>query len=162
MSDGPWLNDREQRAWQGLQLMQMRVEGELARRLAAGSSLSYPDYVVLVALTDQPDGRLRQFELGQRLAWEQSRLSHHIARMVKRDLVTKEKCPTDQRGAFVVVTGRGRAEIAAAAPCHVAAVRELFIDHLTDRQLDSIAEVAETVLIANDASTAPGQARPSR
>lgn len=150
MSDVPWLNEREQRAWLALQLMQMRVEGELARRLAAESNLSYSDYAVLVSLTGQPDGRLRQHELGQRLAWEQSRLSHHISRMVKRGLVTKEKCPTDQRGAFVVVTEHGQSEITAAAPGHVAAVRELFIDHLTDQQLDTIADAAEAVLAAHD------------
>lgn len=148
VNDVQWLNDRELRAWQGFQLMQMQVEGELARRLAADSSLSYSDYGVLVALTDQPDGRLRQFELGQLLAWEQSRLSHHITRMAKRDLVTKEKCDTDQRGAFVVVTDHGRAEIVAAAPGHVAAVRQLFVDLLTPEQLDVIAEVSETVLAA--------------
>jgi hypothetical protein len=55
-----WLNEREERAWRSLQFMQMRLEGELARQLAE-SGLSYPDYVVLVALTDRPDGRLRPF-----------------------------------------------------------------------------------------------------
>ena len=63
-----WLNEREERAWRALQFMQMRLEGELARQLAADSGLSYPDYVVLVALTDQPDGRMRLFELG-RASW---------------------------------------------------------------------------------------------
>ena len=112
--------------------------------------MSYPDYAVLVALTDQPDGRVRLFELGCELGWEKSRLSHHIARMTKRGLVTKEKCPTDRRGSFVVVTDLGRSEIAAAAPGHLAAVRELFVDHLTAKQLEQLAEIAETVLAATD------------
>ena len=56
MSEVNWLDERESRAWRGLQLMQLRVDGELARRLAADSPLSYPDYVVLVGLTEQPDG----------------------------------------------------------------------------------------------------------
>ena len=54
-----WLDEREERAWRALQFMQMRLDGELARQLATDSGLSYPDYLVLVALTDQPDGRLR-------------------------------------------------------------------------------------------------------
>lgn len=152
MSDVRWLDEREERAWRALQLMQMRVEGELARRLAAESTLSYPDYVVLVALTDQPDGRLRLFELGCKLRWEKSRLSHHISRMTKRGLVTKERCPSDGRGAFVVVTDEGRAQIEAAAPGHLTAVRELFVDHLSEQQLDAVAEVAETVLAATEPS----------
>jgi hypothetical protein len=41
-----------------------RLEAELARQQAAESGLSDSDYVVLVALTDRPQGRLRRFELG--------------------------------------------------------------------------------------------------
>jgi hypothetical protein len=54
--------------------MQMRLTGELARQLAADSGLSYQDYLVLVALTDPPDGRLRLFELGELLGWEKKPL----------------------------------------------------------------------------------------
>jgi DNA-binding MarR family transcriptional regulator len=153
-----WLTEREGRAWRALQFMQMRLDGELARLLAADSALSYPDYVVLVALTDRPDGRLRMFELAAVLGWEKSRLSHHIARMANRGIVDKEPCDDDRRGAYVVVTTRGRRELEAAAPGHVAAVRRLFIDLLTDQQLDTIADVAETVLAALDRSNSSAPA----
>lgn len=130
--------------------MQMRLEGELARQLARDSGLSYPDYLVLVALTDQPDGRLRLFELAGILVWEKSRLSHHVARMASRGLVKKEPCDSDRRGAYVVVTKRGRKEIEAAAPGHVEAVRRLFIDRLTPDELDAIMTAAERVLADMD------------
>jgi DNA-binding MarR family transcriptional regulator len=146
VTDVPWLDEREQRAWRALQFMQLRLEGELARQLATESGLSYPDYVVLVALTDRPDGRMRLFELGSVLGWEKSRLSHHVARMVRRGLVRKERCDDDRRGAHVAVTPRGRKEIEAAAPGHLAAVRRLFADRLTADQLDDLAEAAEAVL----------------
>lgn len=145
-----WLDEREARAWRALQFMQLRLEGELARQLAVDSGLSYPDYVVLVALTDRPEGRLRLFELARVLGWEKSRLSHHVGRMVERGLVSKDRCDTDRRGAHVVVTNRGRQQIAAAAPGHVAAVRRLFIDRLTPDQLDAIGDAAQIVLAAFD------------
>lgn len=150
-----WLDEREARAWRGLQFMHLQVDGELARRLAAESSLSYQDYVVLVRLTDQPDGRLRLNELGDQIGWEKSRLSHHVTRMAKRGLVEKLECPSDRRGTFVVVTDQGRSEIEAAAPGHLIAVRELFVDHLSPAQLEALAEIAETVLAAfgEDVST---------
>jgi DNA-binding MarR family transcriptional regulator len=156
-----WLNEREERAWRALQFMQMRLEAELARQLAAESGLSYPDYVVLVALTDHPDGRLRLFELGRRLGWEKSRLSHHVARMVARGLVEKETCDSDRRGAFVAVTAKGRREIEAAAPGHVRAVRDLFVDRLTPAELDVIAAAAEKVLVDMD-DAAAGRTAPHR
>lgn len=155
MSDVRWLSTTEERAWRALQLMQMRLEGALARQLASDSGLSYPDYLVLVALTDRPDGRMRSFELARVLGWEKSRLSHHVARMEARGLVDKQRCDTDRRGAFVVVTKRGRTEIEAAAPGHVAAVRRLFVDRLSPPQLDAIGDAAEAVLAGFDEPVDP-------
>ena len=160
MEDVEWLTGREERAWRSLQFMQMRLEAELARQLGADSELSYSDYVVLVALTDRPGNRMRLFELGAVLGWEKSRLSHHVARMVSRGLVDKVPCDADRRGAHVVVTTSGREQLEAAAPGHVAAVRRLFIDHLTDEGLDTIAEAAEAVLAALDRPHAPAPVQP--
>ncbi len=128
--------------------MQMRLTALLARDLLAHSGLSYQDYAVLVALTDQPDGQMRLFQLGNELGWEKSRISHQVSRMAERGLVQKRKCGSDRRGAFVVVTATGRHEIGAAAPSHLEAVRRLFVDRLTPAQLASVSEVAEVVLAA--------------
>lgn len=149
-----WLDEREARAWRALQSMQLRLEGELGRQLAADAGLSYSDYLVLVALTDRPDGRMRLFELGDVLGWEKSRASHHVARMVDRGLVKKQKCDSDRRGFFVAVTARGRREIESAAPGHVSAVRRLFVDRLTPEQLEAVGDAAEIVLAALDGSGA--------
>jgi DNA-binding MarR family transcriptional regulator len=145
-----WLDEREERAWRALQFMQMRLDAELARQLGADSGLSYPDYLVLVALTDHPVGSLRLSELGRVLGWEKSRLSHHVARMADRGLVVKEQCDSDRRGTFVAVTKKGRTEIESAALGHVRAVRALFIDRLTPDELDVIATAAEKVLAGMD------------
>jgi DNA-binding MarR family transcriptional regulator len=128
--------------------MQMQLDAALGRQLAVESELSLSDYVVLVALTEQPDGRMRLNELGRILGWEKSRLSHHVARMAARQLVKKEACDSDRRGAYVVVTTNGRTAIEAAAPGHVATVRRLFVDRLSADELDVIANAAETVVAA--------------
>lgn len=156
MTAGPprWLDDREQRAWSSLQLLHLRLDAALARQLLRDSGMSLQDYVVLVALTAAPDGRMRAFELGRMLGWEKSRLSHHLTRMSRRGLVDRELCEVDRRGAWVVVTKKGRKAIEAAAPGHVAEVRRLFIDLLTPRELDTIAAVAERVLAVLDADEA--------
>jgi DNA-binding MarR family transcriptional regulator len=148
MDEVQWLDEREQRAWRALQLMGMRLNARLAAELAAASDLSYPDYTVLVALTDRAGDRMRIFELGATMGWEKSRVSHQVARMADRGLVAKEKCGDDRRGAYVVATAKGRKAIEAAAPHHVATVRRLFIDQLTPAELDTLAGVAEKVLAA--------------
>lgn len=143
-----WLDEGEERAWRALQSMQMRLNARLAAELAQVSDLSYPEYTVLVVLTDRPGARMRLFELATTLGWEKSRVSHQIARMADRGLVTKEKCDDDRRGAFVVATDRGHAAIEAAAPHHVATVRRLFVDHLTPAELDALGNAAQKILDA--------------
>ena len=141
-----WLDENELEAWRRLQLMHLQLTAALSRELAGASALSYQDYLVLAALTDRPDGRMRAFELGRELGWEKSRLSHHVARMVERGLVRREKCETDQRGAFVIVTKQGHKAIEAAAPGHVEGVRRHFMDLLTPAELETLSTVARRVL----------------
>ena len=145
MTDTLWLSAEQQQAWRSLQFMKMRLDECLARQLAQDSNLSLPDYEVLVALTDRPDGRMRLFELGEELGWEKSRLSHHVTRMERRLLVTKQPCGEDRRGAFVEISPHGRAEIEAAAPGHVATVRRHVVDRLTPDQLRTLASIAEQI-----------------
>lgn len=129
-----------------------RLGGRLSRLLQKQSKLSDADYGVLVNLTDVPEGRRRYQDLARALEWEKSRMSHQIARMANRGLVVREECAEDARGAFVVITPAGRAAIEAAAPLHVAAVRELFLDHVTPAELRTLAQISERVVEKMDES----------
>ncbi len=141
-----WLDDREQAAWRGFLAVQNRVGAQLRRSLQRDSGLSDSDYDVLVHLAEAPQDRLRIFELGQELAWEKSRLSHQIRRMVDRGLVARQECDTDGRGAFVVLTPAGRRSIRLAVPHHIAEVRRVFVDALSPAQLDVLTEINRAIL----------------
>lgn len=153
MTETRWLDDEEQRAWRAYLRMQARLAAALNRQLQATSKLSLADYGVLVQLTEAPQGRLRPYELQRALDWEQSRLSHQLRRMQQRGLVTREACPEDARGAYVVVTETGRRAIAAAAPGHVQAVRELVFDALEPGQVAVLRRLATQVLDRIEAVT---------
>ncbi|MGX1479302.1 UNVERIFIED_CONTAM: DNA-binding MarR family transcriptional regulator [Streptomyces canus] len=141
-----WLTPEEQRAWRGFVRLHERLGGRLGRLLQSESHVSPADFAVLVHLTDTPEGRQRYQELARALEWEKSRMSHHIARMAGRGMVVREDCLEDARGAFVVITDVGRAAVEAAAPRHVEAVRELFMDHVTPAELRVLAEISERVI----------------
>lgn len=157
MARSKWLTPQEQRAWRAFLVMQREFGGRIAQATQHDTGLSAADYEVLVNLSEAPGGRMRAFELGRATQWEKSRLSHHITRMVDRGLVQRESCPTDSRGAFVVLTPKGRAAIESAAPTHVEHVRRWFIDSLTSDQLDALAEISEaiTAKLAEDADQCP-------
>jgi DNA-binding MarR family transcriptional regulator len=146
-NDGPrWLDEREFRAWIGYRRMRALLDLQISRELAANQGLSEPDYDVLTSLSGAEGRRIRLSEMAERMLWSKSRLSHHVTRMQQRGLVTRKECDSDGRGAFIVLTDEGMATLAAAAPGHVAAVREHLIDLLTPEQIRVLGDVADTVV----------------
>ena len=130
-----WLTDPEQRAWRGYRRMRALLDLQVTRDLARDSGLSDADYDVLSTLTEVDGHRWRATELATRLLWSSSRLSHHVGRMERRGLVTREGCDDDGRGATIVLTAKGWRTIREAAPAHVALealeeISQTVIDHL--------------------------------
>ncbi|MFE6895198.1 MarR family winged helix-turn-helix transcriptional regulator [Streptomyces sp. NPDC057694] len=132
-----------------------RLVTQTGRPLQSQFGLSAADYTVLAELTRVPGGRLRVVELAKVLGWEKSRVSHHMTRLVKRGLVSREGCADDRRGVFVQVTPTGYEAIAEAAPHHVDDVRRLFLDHLTPEQVACLADIADT--LADNLTQPPAQ-----
>ena len=141
-----WLTEEEQRAWRGLLRMTAQLNARANRLLLQEYGISLADYEVLVALSEASEGQLRVFEVADALAWEQSRVSHQLARMQRRGLITREGCATDARGAFAVLTTAGRAAIERAAPAHVEQVRQLVFDELSHEQVSALTEITTRVL----------------
>ena len=141
-----WLTEEEQRAWRGLVRMTSQLNARGNRQLQDEYGISLADYEVLVVLSEAPEGRLRVFEVADALAWEQSRVSHQLARMARRGLITREGCATDARGAFAVLTTVGRGAIERAAPAHVEQVRQLVFDELSHEQVSALTEITTRVL----------------
>jgi DNA-binding MarR family transcriptional regulator len=141
-----WLTADEQRAWRAYLRAGSLLTARLNRLLQADCGLSLPEYEVLVQLSEAPRGKLRPFQLGLALDWEQSRLSHMLSRMSRRGFVVKQDCAGDRRGAEVVLTAAGRAAIESAAPGHVAAVRRLVFDQMDSEKAAVFGQVFEAIL----------------
>jgi DNA-binding MarR family transcriptional regulator len=141
-----WLDEREARAWRGFHYLRAELTSHLAGQLSRATGLSEAEYAVLVQLSEVEGQRIRSRDLGRRLGWERSRLSHQIARMEARGTVERANCVHDARGFDVALTQQGRAAIEAAAPLHLEEVRHCFIDLLTPEQLDVLGDIADVVV----------------
>jgi DNA-binding MarR family transcriptional regulator len=146
MTDPPWLDEREARAWRGYRRMRALLDLQIIRDLAADAALSDADYDVLSTLSETETHRMRLHELAAAILWSNSRLSHHISRMEQRGLVRREEDKTSPRACVIGLTADGLRTIREAAPGHVASVRRHFVDLLTPGQLDTLGDVAETVV----------------
>jgi DNA-binding MarR family transcriptional regulator len=79
--------------------------------------------------------------------------------MQQRGLIERSNCSEDRRGAFIVLTERGRETVHAAAPRHVESVRRYLFDELSVEQVDALGVIARTVADLLDAVCA-GRADP--
>ncbi len=147
MAQVRWLDEPEQRAWRGLMAMQEGLTEFVERQLRSRNGLSNADFQVLAHLSEASEGRLRSFELARLLRWEKSRLSQHLGRMQTRDLLSRERCTDDRRGAVVTISSRGRGLIEEAAPQHVADVRSAIIDQLTATELATLSAITDKVRV---------------
>ena len=135
------LSDTQQAHWRTFIESSWALHTRLEDDLRATTGLSMADYHVMVVLSEAPGHRLRMGELAGRLVFSPSRLTYHVASMVKRGLVRKQPCPEDGRGQEAVLTDDGMAALVAAAPLHLITVRDSFIDHLDDEELAVIGRV---------------------
>lgn len=145
---GTWLNGEEQRAWRTYLRMSSLLPAALNRQLQHDCGLTLPEYEVLVQLSEAAQRQLRPYQICEALNWEQSRLSHQLTRMERRGLVARQECAADGRGAFVVLTPAGADAIGAAAPQHVATVRRLIFDRLTESQRAAFEQACATIVDA--------------
>jgi len=131
-----WLSDDQQRVWRNYLAMSAGLQIEMNRQLQRDCGLSLADYDVLVALAELAVCRVN--ELGDRLGWEQSRLSHQLRRMRSRGLVERRGADDDRRGATVELTDAGRSALESSAQGHVELVRTVVFDGVSSAQLRAL------------------------
>jgi DNA-binding MarR family transcriptional regulator len=129
------LDSVETDFWYSYMKVLLRLRFEMNHQLRRDAGISIADYDVLVALISEPAGRMRLSDLAVRIGWERSRLSHHVAALRTRDLVTTEQSDTDKRSTEVALTATARTLLETATPAHVAFVRQVFLDALSRDEL---------------------------
>ncbi len=138
-----WLTDEQQRVWRSYLELTSRLQTAMHRQLQQDCELSLADYDVLVALSERGPQRIN--ELGDALAWEQSRVSHQLRRMRGRGLVDRHGSCDDRRGATVELTDAGRVALETAARGHVDLVRSVVFDGVSAAQLRAVGSWMELV-----------------
>lgn len=95
-------------------------------------------YDVLLELKRAPDGRLRLNDIAIRMLLEKSNLTRLIDRLEKEQLLTREICDTDRRGAFAVITPAGLALQQRMWPIYAAAIDRHFASKLNVQETQQL------------------------
>jgi len=145
-AEAPELLDRaELGAWRGLLRVHSRMTKALDAELIADHGISLSSYEVLLFLADAPDGQLRMSELADGVLLSRSGLTRLVDRMERDGLLRRERCEDDARGFNALITAEGRELFQSARRTHLDGVRELFLSHLSDDELRTLARLWEKV-----------------
>jgi DNA-binding MarR family transcriptional regulator len=157
-----WLDDDEIDAWVRFIAVVERLPGVLDSQLRRDAGLTHYEYYVLAMLSQAAGRTLRMTALATRTNATLPRLSHVVSRMEQRGLVDRSPCLEDRRAFNVVLTDAGWDTVVAAAPGHVATVREHVIDPLSPEQIRQLAGIATAMLARLDpqGAWAPPDGRP--
>jgi DNA-binding MarR family transcriptional regulator len=111
----------------------------------------------LAALATAPEERMRIHELADAVALSRSGLSRLIDRMEKAEVLRRERCSSDRRGAYAVLTDPGRDVLERMRPLYRETVDAHFIPNLGDAA-DPLREALDRVagsVRATGVSTSP-------
>lgn len=136
-----WLTDAEAAAWIPFLSTAMRLPAALDLQLQTDAGLSNFEYGVMAGLSMQEETTMRMSELARLANSSLPRLSKVIDRLDLSGWVVRRADPTDGRSILATLTPLGVEKVKAAAPGHVARVRQLIFDQLTPAQVRQLASI---------------------
>jgi DNA-binding MarR family transcriptional regulator len=144
--DSGTLDGRELAAWRGLLRVHASLSKALDAQLEREHGLPLTSYEVLLYLADAEGQKMRMCDLASSVILSRSGLTRLVDRLERDGLLVRESCASDARGAFAKLTTAGHEKLAAARVTHLAGVRSLFLEHLTEDDLDVLGAVWTRVL----------------
>jgi DNA-binding MarR family transcriptional regulator len=139
------LSEAELRAWRGLLRAHASLAKRLESRLEREHGLQLSSYEVLQHLIDAPGGRMRMCDLAEQAQLSRSGLTRLVDRLERDELLGRCSCEHDARGAYACLTDRGRGRLDAARGTHRAVVREHFLSHFSEGELEALGKMWERV-----------------
>jgi DNA-binding MarR family transcriptional regulator len=140
------LSELHLAAWRAFLKAHATVVDRIDHDLAAEQRLSLSSYDVLIELYEAPDRRLRMHELAQRVVLSRSGLTRLVDRLEAEGLLTRDRCGTDRRGAYAVITEQGVAALRKAWPVYARGISYYFARWLSQEEAQIFAAAFERLL----------------
>ena len=156
----PWLDQDELNTWLSLFSVLTRLPSSLDNQLQRDAGINLFEYMILAALSAQPERRMRMSMLAAISEGSLPRLSQAVGRLEKRGWVRRSPDPEDGRYTLATLTDEGFEKVAATAPGHVAEVRRLVFDPLTRAQPRQLHDICGRIMRTVDPDGPYPGARP--
>jgi DNA-binding MarR family transcriptional regulator len=138
-----WLkfSPQQRAAWSGFIRAHSSIVNELDAELQAAHGLLLSSFDVLVQLSLAPNGRMQMSELAEAVHLSRSGLTRMVDRLERQGLLERHKGERDPRQVFACITKAGLERLAETTPTHLAGVRRMFLERLSQPQVKQLAVI---------------------
>ncbi len=140
------LTHEELGAWRGLLRVHSALVKALDAQLLTEHDLPLTSYEVLINLQAAPGRRRRMAELADGVLLSRSGMTRLVDRLERDGLLERDACTSDGRGTFAVLTDKGEELLSQARRTHLDDVRERFLQHFSEDELEMLAGLWNRVL----------------
>ena len=124
---------------------------ELSSRLEAVHELTLSDFDVLIQLYYADGQRMRRIDLARSVLLTASGITRLLDGLESCGLVAKERCDSDARVTYAVLTKAGVRKIEEARESHMADIEELFGSRFSPQEREQLAELLGRLPLAHTA-----------
>jgi DNA-binding MarR family transcriptional regulator len=142
------LDEARLAAWRAFITAHALLIDRIDRELAAAGCVPLHWYDVLIELVEAPDHRLRMHQLADQVVLSRSGLTRLVDRLETEGLLKRERSGTDRRGAYAVLTQKGRAALRQAWPVYARGIASHFARHLSVEEAGALTQALQRMLNA--------------
>jgi DNA-binding MarR family transcriptional regulator len=130
------------------------VTRELSARLEAAHGLTLSDFDVLVQLFHAEGHRLRRIDLARQVLLTASGITRLLDGLERAGWVAKDRCDSDNRVTYAVLTPAGLEKISEARRAHHQDIEELFGAKFSDEEIVTLDGLLSRLPLADTACQA--------
>lgn len=120
----------------------------LEREADSRGGLPVVEHFLLVQVARGPETGTRPSDLATRTGLTKSGVTRAVDRLERDGYVERRACPSDARGLHILITSQGRRLLKRAAPSHMRAIAEHFVDPLSPEELVTMSAALERIAAA--------------
>ncbi len=130
------MSELQSDTWLQLIAISELLPAALDAQLRRESQLTHFEFAVLSLVQLSAQGALSPSDIAEALNATLPRLSHVLARLEQRGLISRSVAPQDRRGVEVRLTTSGRRVVVRATPGHIATAKALAVGLFSDDELE--------------------------
>jgi DNA-binding MarR family transcriptional regulator len=128
-------------AWRSYLQSHATILRALDAELVAAQGMTTRDYEVLLYLAQAPERKLPMSALAESTMLTRSGITRLVDGLVEAGLIERVSCPSDARVSYARLTDVGHEKLREAGCTHIASIRELFLAHFTEEEIDILAHL---------------------